>query len=145
MKTKTVIPQVIFNASVIFSAFRSSKGASRVLMLFLNNHRINGIISNIILDEVMRNASQIPMNPEQLKRHIVQKFGDVLPAPEEKTISHYMKYMIDPGDTHLFATYEESKCDYLVSLDKHHVLALQGKIKGVSIVSPNELLNLLKR
>lgn len=145
MKTKQTIPRVLFNASVIFSAYCSATGASRKLMVFIKRKRINGLISETILDELLKHADKIPMEREQLRREVDQYFGIILPAPKEKNVSRYQQSMLDPGDAHLFATYEEAKCDYLVSLDKHHVLSLKGKLQGVIILAPVELLKVLRK
>lgn len=144
MKTEQIIPRVLFNASVVFSAFYSATGASRKLMTFIKRKRINGLISETILDELLKHADKIPVDRERLRREVDQYFGNILPAPEEKNVSYYKRLMLDAGDAHLFASYREAKCDYLVSLDKHHVLALKGKLKGVTIHSPAEVLKLLR-
>lgn len=143
MKTKPVTARIVFDASVVFSAFRSSRGASRVLLQMVKERRINGVISEVILDEVCSHAEKIPMDSDDLKRKLVQIFGNVLPEPEEKTVSSYKQFMIDPGDAHLFATHKEARCDAIVSLDKHHVLALKGKLPGCTILAPSELLHRL--
>ena len=111
-------------------------------MTFLKRKQIHGLISETILDELLKHADKIPMDREQLRREVDQYFRNILPAPK-KNVSRYKLSMIDAGDAHLFATYEEAKCNYLVSLDKHHVLALKEKLKEVVIVAPGELLTQL--
>lgn len=143
MKTKQNISHVLFNASVVFSAFCSATGASRKLMTFLKQKRIKGLISETILDELLKHADKIPMDKKLLHRKIDQYFGHILPAPEKKNVFRYTQFMLDDGDAHLFATYKETRCDYLVSLDKHHVLSLKGKVPGITILSPGELLKKL--
>lgn len=105
---------------------------------------IIGIISEAILDEALKHADRIPLSQEQLREEISKYFPKILPEPQEHYVDRFKMLMLDQGDAHLFATYTEAHCDYLVSLDKHHILALQGKIKGISIVSPGELLRILK-
>lgn len=145
MKTEQIIPRVLFNASVVFSAFCSETGASRKLMTFIKRKRINGLISEAILDELLKHADKIPADRERLCGEIDQYFGNILPAPEEKNVSRYKQFMLDEGDAHLFATYQEARCDALVSLDKHHVLALKGKLPGCTILAPSELLQRLRK
>lgn len=145
MKIKQTIPRVLFNASVIFSAFCSDTGASRKLITFIKGKRINGLISETILDELLKHADKIPIDRDQLRREVNQYFGNILPAPKEINVSRYKQSMIDPGDAHLFATYKEARCDYLVSLDKHHVLSLKGKLQGVMVLAPVELLKALQK
>lgn len=52
--------------------------------------------------------------------------------------------MINQGDSHVLASALELDVDYLVSLDKKHILALKGKIKKFAIVSPKELIEKLQ-
>ena len=53
----------------------------------------------------------------------------------------YQRIVIDPGDAHVLATYNQEQCDVLVTLDKKHLLVLQGKVKGMQILTPGEFLN----
>lgn len=144
MKTKTSTLRVVFNASVIFSAFRSSRGASRALLFLIKQNRINALVSETILDEALKHADKIPMDRKRLKDEIGRYFPKILPAPKENIVSRYKNLMIDPGDAHLFATAKEVHATHLVSLDKHHVLILSGKIPHLSIIPPAELLKKLK-
>lgn len=144
MNTRIQPPRVLFNASVIFSAYCSAKGASRALILLLKQKRIDGIISETILDELLKHADKIPMGREQLRHEVVRSFGNILPAPEEKNVSQYKHLMLDHGDAHLFATAKEEHCTHLVSLDKKHVLSLKNKLHPLHIVSPAELILALK-
>lgn len=120
-------------------------GASRALFNLLMQKRIIGIVSETILDELLKHADKIPMDKDLLHREVERYFTPILPAPNDKNVAHFKKDMLDEGDAHLFATYIETHADYLVSLDKHHVLALKGKIKGITILSPAELLVLLRK
>lgn len=52
--------------------------------------------------------------------------------------------MIDQGDSHVLASALELDVDYLVSLDKKHILALKNKIKKFAIASPKELIEKLQ-
>lgn len=140
MKRKRSLPRVVFNASVLLSALRSPNGGSGELLKLLWKKRFVGIVSETILDEALKHADRIPLSKEQVRGKISRYFPKILPAPQEDSVSRYKRLMLDEGDAHLFATYQEARCDGLVSLDKHHVLALKGKLKGVVIVAPGELI-----
>lgn len=144
MKQKRLLPRVVFNASVLLSALHSPNGGSGELLKLIRRKQLRGIVSETILDEALKHANKIPLTREQLQKEIKRYFPVVLLAPQEKTVSRYLGRMLDHGDTHLFATCEESHATHLVSLDKHHILVLQGKIPHLSIVSPAQLLNSLK-
>ena len=56
----------------------------------------------------------------------------------------FKKIVQDVGDIHLFTSAKDLKVDYLVSLDKKHVLSLKNKVKIFKVVSPGELIHLLQ-
>lgn len=144
MKRKNLKPKVFFNASVILSGLKSPKGGSGKLLYLTKQKQIIGIISEIILDEALRHAEKIGFEKEVLEQSVLAVFNPIIPAPTSESVKIYEKISLDLGDAHVLASYTESKADFLVTLDKKHLLILQGKIKKVTIVSPGELLGLLK-
>lgn len=54
----------------------------------------------------------------------------------------FSKIVIDAGDAHVLASCRETKAQFLVTLDKKHLLILGKKIKWTKIVSPGELIEL---
>lgn len=130
-KVKNSRRKILFNASVIIAGHHSLGGGSAKLLSWAKSKKIDGIISETIQDEVKRHIEKCP-----------DIFKTVAPAPNLALVKKYQKIVTDPGDAHLFATASETKADFLVSLDKKHVLALQGKIKKPKIVSPGELIEI---
>ncbi len=122
---------------------RSPNGGSGELLKLLQKKRLVGIVSETILDEALKHADRIPLSIDQLREEINRHIPKIFPAPQEESVTRYKRLMLDKDDAHLFASYSETHADYLVSLDKHHVLALKGKLKGITILSPAELLALL--
>ena len=124
--------KVLFNASVIIAGHFSPDGGSGKLLSWVKSEKITGVIRETILDET--------------KRHLEKYepiFREIAPAPNKTSVEKYQKIVVDPGDAHLFATAQETGTNYLVSLDKKHVLSLQGKVKKPKLVSPKELIELL--
>ena len=60
-------------------------------------------------------------------------------------VKKYKSIVTDFDDAHLIASAQELKVDYLVSLDKKHILALKRKFKVAKIVNPGELIEILKK
>lgn len=139
------IPTILFNASVVLSGFRSPNGGSGILLQLVQKQKIQGVISETILHEVLRNAWKTKQSKEYAQNICQHLFSPIRSAPDASLVRTYTNIVSDTNDAHLLATYQEAKCDYLVSLDKHHVLPLQGKIKGVTIITPGDLLKLLKK
>lgn len=133
--------KVLFNASVVLAGLRSKKGASGELLRLISIGKINGLISQMIFDEVVRHCEKLSLDPMSIEKQILNIFEkNITKSPNEKTVEFYYSKVSDPGDAHVLATYKEEKCDALITLDKKHLLILQGKIKGVNIFSPGEFL-----
>jgi len=131
--------RVFFNASVILAGLRSPKGASGRLLSWIKQQKITGVISEIVWNEVLRNAHNLNLSQEDTKRWM-EKHLLIITAPEQSKFAPYENMVVDAGDVHLFVSTEESKSDYLVSLDKKHVLTLREQITLFRIISPGELI-----
>lgn len=135
--------RVLFNASVVLAGLNSPDGGSGTLLKLVKSKKITGIISELILDEAMRHADKIELSAEEIQRKVESVF-EVCPAPEEGIVEKYKRVVIDLGDAHVLASCEQENCFILATLDKKHLLILQGRIKGINIVSPGKLLNKIK-
>lgn len=144
MNTQTV-PKVFFNASVILAGFASSNGGSALLLKWIKQKKIKGVISEVILEEVKRRAYKVNLTSEEAGTKTKSYFFQIIAAPPEKLIEKYSTKVIDAGDAHVLASSEEAKVNYLVSLDKKHILAIQKKINICKIVSPKQLLEKLSQ
>lgn len=139
MKKAIKKPLVVFNASVIIAGLYSPGGGSGKLLRWLANKKINGVISEIILDEVVRNINQIKKSRTEVEDNLLSLFRIVRAAGKNK-VEKYFNLVVDKGDAHLLATALEIGAEFLVSLDKKHILILKNKIKTFKIVSPKELI-----
>lgn len=141
-KVKNLKKKVFFNASVVLAGFHSPSGGSAKILNWSKKGKIKGVISEIVLDEIRRHAEKINLTPKVLKKR-VEKFMFILPAPPEN--KKYRRIVKDFGDIHLFSSSEEIKADYLVSLDKKHILSLAKKIKKFKILTPGELIREIEK
>lgn len=144
MTKKTKTPLVFFNASVILAGLASPEGGSAKLLNWIKEGKIIGIISEIVLDEATRHADKIGLKKEQAERRILEFFNHPSPAPESSTVENFKGVVIDFGDSHLLASCFEGKADFLVSLDKKHLLVLK-KVRKLKIVSPKQLIERLSK
>ena len=136
-------PKVFFNASVILAGLNSPTGGSGKLLSWCRSRKINGVISEIIVNEAIRHSAKIDVKPTHLQLILKTIFSQIQTAPAEKNVAKFGKIVIDPGDAHILASCYEIKPDFLVTLDKKHLLILTKKIKWVKIVSPGELIEVL--
>ena len=131
-------PVVFFNASVILAGLNSPKGGSAKVLNLSAKGKIKGFVSEIVVLEAKRHAKKIGLTPDSLEKKLKTKVK-VITAPN-KLATKYNKLVKDAGDLHLFTSTEAIKSDYLVSLDKKHVLSLSPKIKTFKILSPGEMI-----
>lgn len=134
---------VFFNASVILAGLKSAKGDSAKLISWTKQNKIRGIISEIILDEAERNLEKLSLSKRSLEKKI-SAFKIKL-APKASLVKKYRRVVIDYGDAHVLASAEEAKADYLVSLDKKHILILKPKVGKIKIVSPKQFIEDLSK
>lgn len=90
------------------------------------------------MDEAVRHAEKIGVKSAHLRLTVKTIFSQILEAPVKKNVAKFSKIVIDQGDAHILASCYEAKPDFLVTLDKKHLLILKKKIKWVKIVSPGE-------
>lgn len=143
MRKKGKSLTVFFNASVVLAGLKSPKGASAKLISWAQQKKIKGVTSEIILDEIERNLERLSLSKRVLEREI-SAFRIRL-APKASAVEKYRRVAVDHGDAHVLASAEEVKADYLVSLDKKHILILKQKIEKIKIRSPGELVKYLSQ
>lgn len=131
---------VFFDASVLFSGFYSSSGASRILIEQVKNEVIYGLTSKTVIDELTDNIQKFnqKINIDSLINEyrilIREKISNIEIGP--------YRGVIDEKDCHVVAGAVLTNCQYLVTLDKKHLdnSVVRNKIKNVKIISPKELL-----
>src|SRR3989344_1912513 len=139
-KRKVSKKRIFFNASVILAGFKSPFGGSAKILSWCKSKKIEGLVSELVVDEVIRNAQRMGFDYNEISLLVENIFDSFETAPNAETVKKYQKIVIDFGDAHVLASCHEAKADFLVTLDKKHLLILQNKIKWVRIVSPAELL-----
>lgn len=143
MARKPNIPTIFFNASVILAGFSSPRGGSALLLKWARDRKIKAVISEVILDEINRKSIKIGVL-STIATNRARKLCQIIPAPSLNHVNTWTKTVIDVGDAHVLASAKEAKVDYLVSLDKKHILILKAKIRAFKIVSPKELIEVLE-
>ena len=139
-KRKT--PIVLFNASVVLAGLKSPFGGSAKLLSLCKNKKIQGLISEVILDEIVRNTPKIGLSREAVKD--LGSLFDIKIAPQKQGVESFRGIVTDFGDAHVLASCQEGKAEFLVTLDKKHLLVLKNKVKIFKIVSPGELIEMYK-
>lgn len=115
------------------------------MLRLVKQGKITGVISEIILDEVLRHAAKFNLTKRKIADFCLKIFPEISSAPNEDIVKKYYKIVIDEGDAHVLASCEQEKAGYLVTLDKKHLLVLKGKTKGLKILTPGELIIMIQR
>lgn len=135
--------KVFFDASVIIAAMLSPTGGSSLLFEYIKINRIIGITSLTVIDEIFKEDKykKLKKSKEEMEQFIA---SSGLLIREKVTTSEIAPYQdqIDIEDAHLIAGANLTKCGYLVSLDKKHLIneEIQKRFLPLKIVSPKELL-----
>ena len=136
-KARNLKRKVFFNASVILAGLKSPKGGSAKLLKWVKQRKIQAFVSEIVIDEVERNLSKLNLKKREFEK--TRGHFQILPSPPYLS-EKYFKIAKDKGDIHLFTSAQMIGAEFLVSLDKRHVLSLANKIKDFKIFSPGELI-----
>lgn len=135
--------RVYFDASVIIAALLSPFGGSSQLFKYIKRKVLVGITSQTVIDEILEEDKTIKLkkSEEEIELFIAQSG---LIVRESITIGEITSYrgLIDVEDAHLVAGAVLTKCDYLVTLDKKHLLRedIRKRFLPLGIVSPKDLL-----
>lgn len=135
--------KVFFDASVIIAAMLSSTGGSSLLLTYVRAGKIKGITSQTVIDEVLENdkSKKLKRTIKETEQFIASSgllvrkridFADIAPFKDK----------VDVEDAHLIAGANLTKCEYLVTLDKKHLLGreIRRRFLPLKVVSPKELL-----
>lgn len=140
--------RVFLDASVLIAALLSPTGGSSLLLKYVTAGKITGIISQTVIEEILEEDkfTKIKKTKIEIEQFIAQN-GLIVRKPI--TVEEIKPYqdLIDIEDAHLVAGANLTKCQYLVSLDKKHVLRpdVQKKFLPLKIVSPGQLLEEIVR
>jgi putative PIN family toxin of toxin-antitoxin system len=133
--------KVYFDASVIIASLLSPSGGSSRLFRSIKEKKITGVTSQTAVDEVLSKAEKIGKSKNEIENFLGLSSILVRKSITLEEISPYVN-LVDAEDAHIIAGAILSRCDYLVSLDKKHILRkdIREKFLPLRIVSPKELI-----
>lgn len=138
--------RIFLDANVYFSAARSQQGGSNAVCKLIKSKRLELYTTRYILHEAERNIRQKESVSIRIRFYelIATLSPKVVAIDKHSAESRYAK-IIDRKDTHVLEGARVAKADFLVSLDKRHVLNEKVKSSKLpfEIVTPGELLRKL--
>lgn len=138
--------RVFIDASVLLSASLSPTGASREIIRLALRDQITLVVSQLVLQETERNLAT--KAPAALSAF--EEFRNVVPfelvRPTKRQVLQAASYTA-LKDAAIVAAAKRAKVDYLVSLDRRHLVGVPEveKRSGLKIVLPEEFMEMLRR
>ena|SRR3990167_4200460 len=138
--------RVFFDASVIIAALLSPSGGSSQLFKYIKLKKIAGVTSQTVIEEILEEdkSQKIKKSNREIEQFIVDSGLVVRKQISADEIQPY-RGLVDIEDTHLIAGAKLTRCQYLVTLDKKHLLRpdIQKRFLPLIIIPPKELLAII--
>lgn len=136
-------PKIYLDASVIIAALLSPSGGSAKIIELSTLGFFVAITSQTVIEEIEEHTLKIRKEKIEIKKFIVRSKIIV----RERLFLHEIERIekVDFDDAHLIAGAKLTTCDFLVTLDKKHLLKTEIKeyFKPLKIITPGEFLGLL--
>lgn len=136
--------KIFLDASVIIAAMLSPGGGSaKVIKLGQLGSWIQ-ITSLTVIDEVKDHIEKIGKSVMEIDQFIKEHSIVVRKRVTKLEINPFIE-LVDETDAHLIAGAKLTGADFLITLDKKHLLKedIRNKFKPLKIVNPEELLRLV--
>jgi predicted nucleic acid-binding protein len=138
--------RAFIDASVLMAACLSSTGASREIILQSIRDNVSLVISDLVIQETERNLTN--KAPEALPafHQFLDAVSFELVRPTKQQVLQAAAY-IALKDAPIVAAAKRAQVDYLVSLDRRHLVGLPdiAKRSGLNIVLPNRFLEEIRK
>lgn len=133
--------KIFLDASVIIAAMLSPTGGSAKVIKLGKLGSWAQVASQTVIDEVYEHTQKINKTKDEINQFI--KNNDILIRKRvTKLEAEDLAGLIDPTDAHLIAGAKLTDCDYLMTLDKKHLLKMdiKNRFKPLKMVNPEEFL-----
>lgn len=131
---------IFLDASVILSGLASPGGGSGLLFRASKLKKLTLITTPLVIGEVYRHLPKLKLSIAQLENLLDEHIIGLIEDPSKKTILRYKKVTTDPDDAHVLAGTVTSQANYLISLDKKHILTkqVQQGLSPIRVYSPKQ-------
>lgn len=133
--------KIYLDASVIIAAMLSPTGGSAKLIQFIKLGIVSGISSQTIVEEVEKHSAKIGKKVSDIRLFIKDNGILVRKKTTQDEAKPYQDMVVE-DDLHVIAGAKLTKSDYLVTLDKKHLLKEEVRklVKPLKIVNPERYL-----
>lgn len=111
-------------------------------MELTKENKLTGVISQGILEEVISKSAKIKAEEREIINFVKDNGLLIREKVKEVETEEFRGLVSDPKDLHVLAAAKLTKCQYLVTLDKKHLLRtnIKKQFKPLQIISPKEFL-----
>ncbi len=133
--------KIFLDASVIIAAMLSPAGGSAKVIRLGQLGDWAQITSQTVIDEVKDHTGKIGKSTNEINQFIKEHSVIVRQRMTKLEIKPFIG-LVDESDAHLIAGSKLTGADFLVTLDKKHLLKMdiKNRFKPLNIVNPEELL-----
>ncbi len=138
--------RVFLDASVLFSASYSSRGASREIIRRGIRGELTVVVSRYVLEEVRRSLEAKAARAVDAYEEFVSLLSpEITPDASHAELKEAASY-VNLKDAPVVAAAVRAEVEYLVTLERRHLMrdSVVGRRSGLNIVTPEQLLTILK-
>ncbi len=124
---------LFFDASVLVAAAHSSEGGSALLLEACRAGGFRAQTTFVILFEALHALRGFPQ--ESLRRFyrlLMEVNWELLAVPPRETLDQYRR-CIDAKDVHVLAAAVEGEAEFLLTLDRRHILAAAERVRKANM------------
>ena len=124
---------LFFDASVLVAAAYSPQGGSALLLEACKAGGFRAQTTFVIFLEALHALRKSSLDSSQrFYQLLVEVNWELLAVPPRETLERYHQY-IDPKDDHVLAAAVEGGAEFLLTLDRRHILAASLKVKQAGL------------
>ena len=134
------------DSSVILSGLASPTGGSGKLLEAGKLKKVRLIANPYVVQEASYHLDKLKLELDDLENLLSNHVVHLMSDPSKQIIQKFEKITPDSNDAPIIAGSLLSRVDYLISLDKKHILIPRVKraLKPIKVVSPKEFWSSLK-
>lgn len=131
---------VFLDASVILSGLASPLGGSGKILEAGESKKFRLLASELVISEVKEHLPKVKVPPIKINKLVKNQTIEVVETPPLEFILKFTSLTLDPKDAHVLAGAVMSGADFLISLDKKHILTRKVKkfLKPIRVFSPKQ-------
>ena len=135
---------IFFDASVLVAGAHSPQGGSALLLSACRAKGFRARATSAVLLECLHTLDEFPeASQNRFQYWLMEIDWEFVSVPSEGTIARYEE-IIDPKDAHVLAAAVESGSDFLLTLDRRHILASADAVRQahlqIAILRPGDFI-----